>query len=79
MAKQIERFEIIIRGTKATGPTEAIVSYRVQDSVNTELLTRFKHKEISSPDFTKKIKDADTAGEFWYDEVAAAETDEGIS
>jgi len=79
MAKQIDTFEIVIRGTKSEGPTEAFVQYKVTDSVNTDLKKGPVRKTLSSPNFNKTVHNANSSGEFWYDEVAAAETDEGIS
>lgn len=79
MAKQIDAFEIVIRGTKSEGPTETFVQYKVTDSVDTDMKKGPVRKTLSSPDFSKTLHDADSTGEFWHDEVAAAETDEGIS
>jgi hypothetical protein len=78
VAKQVERFEIVIRGTKADGPQSASVSYRLQDSSDTTLKSNFKQKTLTSPNLAKKIHDTGAVGEFWKDELAAVETDEGI-
>lgn len=79
MAKQLGKFEIVIRGTEAEGPQEAFVRYFVEDSADTSMRSPLRDTQISSPDFTKKIHDAGTAGEFWKDEVEAAKTAEEIS
>lgn len=76
MAKTIGRFEIIIVGD-ATGPTKMYRKYTVQDSVDTELQVK-RNTEIASPDYNKILHNTLAVGELWKDEVADAETAEGI-
>ena len=77
MAKQIGRFQIVITGTSADGPQEALVVYDVQDATDPEL-RKSRTKTLESPDFTKAIYDANVSGEFWKDELSAVKSTEGL-
>lgn len=79
MAKEIGRFIMEISGTKADGPVRCVIRYNLQDSSDSTLRTGMKDKEVSSPNFNKTFHNAETAGEFWKDEMAAIETEEGVS
>jgi len=78
MAKEIGNFEIIIRGTKADGPQEVYVNYRLQDSSDPEMKSGHKGKRLDSPDLNKTAHNSGTTGELWADELAQVETDEGL-
>ncbi len=75
MAKVIGKFEIVIVGD-TSGPTKTYRRYTVKDSVNTEL--QAKRSTESNENFNKTLHNTGAVGEFWKDEVAAAETAEGI-
>lgn len=79
MAKQVGSFEIIIRGSATEGPQQAFVRYHVEEATDPTLRGPMKERVLESPDFTKTFHDAGTTGEFWKDELAQSETDEGIS
>lgn len=78
MAKEIGMFEIVIRGTKADGPTKVYIQYRVQESTDTTLQSGTKSKELNGADFNKVLHNEGTSGEFWADLVAEAESDESL-
>jgi len=77
MAKQLGRFQIVITGTEADGPQEALVVYDMQDATDPEL-RKSRTKVLESPDFSKKFYDTNITGEFWKDEVAAVKATEGL-
>lgn len=77
MAKQIGKFEIIIRGVEG-GPAQCFRRYIVQDSVNPELRDR-KESEISAPDFNKVFHNTGATGELWKDLLDQTKSDEGIA
>ncbi len=77
MAKQIGSFEIIIRGTKADGPTQLYIKYGTEESSDSTLRGRGS-KEIKAPDLNKIAHNAGSGGELWSDCVAIAESDESI-
>ena len=79
MAKEIGMFEIVIRGTKVEGPTKAYIQYRVQESTDTTLQSGVKSKELDTPDLAKVFHDSDAVTEFWAEQLAAIESDEGIA
>lgn len=79
MAKEIDEFVIIIRGTRSEGPTSAEVSYRMCDSTNKDLRSRVIHKPLLIAALRKKLHDTGASGEGWADAITAAESDEAIS
>lgn len=78
MAKEVGNFEIIIRGTKADGPQEVYVNYRLQDSADSEMKSGHKGKKLEDPSLNKTMYNDGSTGELWADELAQVETDEGL-
>lgn len=77
MAKQINSFEIIIRGTKADGPTRMFVKYGTEESTDKTLKGRGS-KEVQLPNLNRLLHQGGGNGELWADSLAEVESDEGI-